>query len=99
MDQVVRPAHSPDSVTVLMEEPQQHYSIIATIEARGETLFDSFDDLRRKLIEEAARIGGDALILGRETTESTLIMTPTGFINSDTRRLAAEVIVFDRRPR
>jgi hypothetical protein len=96
LDQVVRPARSPDSIAVLLEEPQQPYSVIATIESTGETVFDSFNDLRRKMIAEAAQIGGDALILGPESTKSTFIILPTALIKSDRKELTAEVIVFNR---
>ena len=100
LDQVARPARSPDSVMVFQEKPQQQYTVIATINTRGETLFDSFDDLRRRLVVEAAQIGGDAVILVPESTESNLIFLPTGFlIISETRQLAAEIIVFNRRSR
>lgn len=100
MDQVVRPARSAESILVLEEEPQRQYTVIATIETSGKTVFDSFDDLRRRLVAEAAQIGGDALIIGLESTESNLIILPTGFlINSDTKELAARVIVFERRSR
>jgi hypothetical protein len=85
---------------VLEERPQQPYRVIATIETRGGTLFDSFDDLRRRLIVEAAQVGGDAVILKPESTESNVIMLPTGFlVTSETRELAAKVIVYSRRSR
>ena len=96
LDQVVRPARSPDSIAVLLEKPQQPYTVIATIESTGETVFDSFDDVRRKMIVEAAQIGGDALILGPESTKSTFIILPTALIKSDRKELTAEVIVFNR---
>jgi hypothetical protein len=81
---------------VLEEKPQQQYTVIATVEARGETLFDSFDGLRRRLIVEAAKLGGDALILGPKSTPWRFIVTPTALIKSDRRELAAEVIVFSQ---
>ncbi len=96
LDQVVRPARSPDSIMVLQERPQQHYKVIATIETRGEGLFDSFDDLRRRLIVKAAEVGGEALIVGPESTEWRFIHHPAALIRSERKQLAAEVIVFDR---
>ena len=96
LDEFVRPARSPDSVVVLEQKPQCEYTVIAIINLRGETLFDSFDDLRRKLTVEAAKIGGEAVILESESTESNLIILPTGFVNSETKELVAEVIVFSR---
>jgi hypothetical protein len=99
LDQVVRPTQSPDSVTVFLERPQQPHTVIATIKGRGESVFDSFDDIRRRMIVDAAKIGGDALILGPESTKSTFIITPTALIKSDRKELTAEVIVFNRPSR
>jgi hypothetical protein len=96
MDQVVRPARSPDSVTVLLEKPQRPYTVIAVIESDTETVFDSFDDLRRAMVAEAAKLGGEALILGPEATDTDFILTGTAMIQSDKRGLKGEVIVYER---
>ena len=96
MDQIVRPARSPDAVTVLLEKPQRAYTVIAIIESNTETVFDSFDDLRKAMVAEAAKLGGEALILGPEATDSEFILTGTAMIQSDQRRLRGEVIVFER---
>lgn len=94
LDDATRPARPPDSVTVLLEKPQQPYTIIAIIEATGETAFDSFDDLRTEMLAEAARLGGEALILGAETTDSEFIFAGTAMIKSDRRKLTGRVIVY-----
>lgn len=97
LDQVVRPVRSTDSILVFEQDPpQRHYKVIATIEVRGETVFDDFGDLRSRLIEEAAKLGGDAVILGPKETPATFIILPTGLFRSETREIAAEVIVFER---
>jgi hypothetical protein len=96
LDHAARPARSPDSVTVLIEEPQQPYTVIAVVEAKGETAFDSFDDLRKEMIVEAATLGGEALIVGPESTDTKFIFTGIVMIRSDTRNLTGEVIVYDR---
>jgi hypothetical protein len=96
LDQIVRPARSPDSIAVLAERPQQPYTVIATIQSKGESAFDSFDDLRRKMVVEAAQIGGDALILGPESTKSTFLILSPALIKSDRKELTAEVIVYHR---
>jgi hypothetical protein len=95
LDDATRPARSPDSLTVLLEEPQQPYTVIAVIESKAETVFDSFADLREEIIAEAARLGGEALIVGAETTNSEFIFTGTAMIKSDRRRLTGKVIVYD----
>jgi hypothetical protein len=96
LDHAARPARSPDSVAVLIEKPEQSYTVIAVIEAKGESVFDSFDDLRQKLLAEAAKLGGDAVILGQESTDSNFILTGTAMIESDTKKVSGEVIVFTR---
>jgi hypothetical protein len=94
LDQAVRPARSPDSVTVLLEKPEQPYTVIAVIESRGETVFDSFDDLVKGMISEAAGLGGEALILGPKSTDSEFIFAGTAMIKSDRRKMTAQVIVY-----
>ena len=96
LDHAVRPARSPDSVTVLLEKPQQSYTVIAIIESNSETIFDSFDDLRKQMVAEAAKLGGEALILGPESTDSEFIFTGVAMIQSDERILSGEVIVYEQ---
>jgi hypothetical protein len=48
---------------------------------------------------EAAQIGGDALILGPESTKSTFLILSPFLIKSDRKELTAEVIVFNRPSR
>jgi len=94
LDDEVRPARSPDSVALLLESPEAPYTVIAVIESKGKSIFDSFEDLRDEMIEEAARLGGDALVLGGEATDSNFLLTGTAMIQSDTKKLRGEVIVF-----
>ncbi len=94
LDQAARPARSPDSVAVLRETPHQPYTVIAVIEVRGESAFDSFDDLRSAMIAEAARLGGHAVILGPESTDTDFILTGTAMIKSDRRNSSGTVIVY-----
>lgn len=96
LDQAVRPARSPDSVALLRETPRRPYTVIAVVESTGETLFDSFDDLRNEMIVEAAKLGGDALIVGPEMTNTQFIFTGIVMIRSDTRNLTGQVLVYDR---
>ena len=96
LDQSVRPTVSPDSISVLSEKPDQPYAVIAVVKSTGKSAFDSFDDLREQLIVEAARLGGDALIVGTESKSSTPIFNTVGFVMSESKQLDGEVIVFDR---
>jgi len=96
LDHAVRPAISPESVTVLLEAPQQSYTVIAVIEAKAKTVFDSFDDLRDRMVAEAAELGGEGLILGSGSTDTDFVFTGITMIRSDTRQLTGLVIVYDR---
>jgi hypothetical protein len=81
---------------VLVEQPRQPYTVIAVIECNGETVFDGFDDLRRELTIQAARLGGEAVILGPEAIDSEFIFTGIAMIRSDRKKLAGQVIVYDK---
>jgi len=96
VDTTARAPRSPDSVEVLEEAPSRAYTVIATIEAGSDLVFDSFDDLCDEMVAEAAKLGGDALILGLEARDSEFIFTGTAMVQSDTRRLSGEVIVYER---
>ncbi|MDH4045948.1 MAG: hypothetical protein OEW06_15990 [Gemmatimonadota bacterium] len=100
LDPAPRPARSPDSVIVLFEKPDRPYTVLAVVTSSSVAVFDSFDDLRRKMIAEAALLGGDALILKPESTTSTFIHNTVGFVQSDRKETVGEVIVFQdaRRP-
>jgi len=49
-----------------------------------------------EIIVEAAKLGGEAVILGSESTDSEFVFTGTAMIQSDTRKLSGEVIVYGR---
>jgi hypothetical protein len=83
LDQDVRPARAPDSIVVLEEAPEQPYTVIARI-----------DDLRAKIVDEAAQVGGEAVIVGPESKETVFLILPTGMFPNEQKKLAGEVIVF-----
>lgn len=95
LDPVARPALSPDAVTVLLKRPQQPHTVIAVLESTAETVFDSYADLRKEMVSEAAKLGGQALIFGPERTHSEFIFTGLAMIRSDRKRLTGEVIVYE----
>jgi hypothetical protein len=95
-DQDIRPPRPPEMIEVLEETPEKPYTVIAHIECQTDAVFHGVDDLRRKLVEEAAELGGDALILGPASTESQPIILTTGMIMSEEKTLEAEVIIFFR---
>jgi hypothetical protein len=94
LDSQPRPQRQPEAVRVLTEAPDGPYTTIAMVEASTGTVFKGFDDLRRKLIAEAARLGGDAVIIGEEGKESGVLFTGTAQINTEEKKLSGRVIVF-----
>lgn len=96
LDQVLRLPQPADSVVVYLDQPDQPYTVIAVIDASYEGALKNIDDLRRKMIIEAADLGGEALILGAESRESRVIFVPTP-IFFDRKELRGQVITFDRQ--
>ena len=94
LDPDVRPARAPDSIVVFEEAPEQAYTVIARIESQTDTVFKSFDDLRAKIVDQAAELGGEAVIIGTESKETRFIILTTGMFPSEKKKLAGEVIVF-----
>ena len=95
LDQGIRAPRPPETIAVLHEAPEEPHTVIAHIESRSDGVFTEVDDLRARLIDEAARLGGHALILGPESTESQPILLAKGMIYADQTTLAADVIVFN----
>jgi hypothetical protein len=81
-------------VEVLIEAPEQPYTTIAVVEASTGAVFKGFEDLRKKVIAEAARLGGDAVILGEEGKQSGVLFTGTAQINTEEKKLSGRVIVY-----
>ncbi len=90
LDTTLRPRTHPDSVRLIAQEPQQPYTVIALVSARAELIFGRARD---RLIKEAARLGGDAVLL------DTGSLTRVGGDNSERQQLTGKVIVFNREPR
>ena len=94
LDEVSRPQRSPGEVQLLTVEPDRPFTVIATIESKAKDAFSGFDDLRQKLVAEAEKLGGEAIILGEEGTDPTMLITATGQIHSDQKKLTGRVIVY-----
>lgn len=94
LDEDVRPPQPPESVAVLLEQPDQPYKVIAVLESSVDGALKGFDDLRREMIAEAAQLGGDALILGPESRKTEVMFVPTP-IFYDKMKLTGEVIAFN----
>ena len=94
LDPDVRPARTPDTIVVFEEAPERPYTVIARVESRSNTVFKGFDDLRATIVNQAAQLGGEAVIVGPESKETEFIILPTGMITSERKKLVAQVIIF-----
>jgi hypothetical protein len=64
LDTTPRQAKAPDSIKVIAAQPQRPFETIATWTGSEQSSFDSTTiSLRRRAVDEAARIGADAVIL------------------------------------
>ena len=94
LDEVARPPQPAESVAVLTQEPDEPYTVIAVLESSVDGALKGFDDLRSTMIDEAAQLGGDALILGPEAKTTGVIFVPTPLF-FDEMKLTGQVITFD----
>src|SRR5262245_4287254 len=96
VDPPPRPFRSPADVAVILEEPTRPYESIAMVEVSGN--WASLARMGRRLAKEAARLGGDAVIITRRSTQSGSTLVPVGdsFLALDTSdsRLIGKVIVY-----
>jgi len=100
LDSIHRPAKSPEDVQLLLEQPPVPFTAIALIEVSDQGWGLSLETLRRKLVVEAGKLGGDAVILSRRTTDAGAVLMPVGnqfwavpFTESG---LVGQVVVFAR---
>jgi hypothetical protein len=93
LDQTLRPRTHPDSVRLIAQEPQQPYTVIALLSVRVDPFLGSQDDGRKRLLKEAARLGGDAVLLG---AGSLTRVGTGGEYGGSQLLLTGKVIVFDR---
>jgi hypothetical protein len=98
LDPSPRTATHPDSVAVLLEEPKQAYRPIALIEVSDQAWGMSLESLAKKMRTEAAKRGGDAVIIGSKTTEGSTVIVPIGntWYAGTEKKLVGKVIVFVR---
>lgn len=85
------PFHAREAVPILLDEPKQPYRSIALVEVTGE-LGASLQRMGRRLATEAAKLGGDAVLVTKRTgVTATLLVSGDSFSDS---RLLGKVIVY-----
>jgi hypothetical protein len=94
LDETIRPQTQPDSVRLIAQEPKQPYTVIALVSVMPDAQGGgSQDGARKRLLKEAARLGGDAVLMG---TGSLTRVGTGGEYGGTALLLTGKVIVFDR---
>jgi hypothetical protein len=86
-----------EDVLVIAERPSRPHLVIASLTAEGEARGLSRDELVAALRREAARLGGDALLVYAETNTNQFVAAGVLIGNAPTireRRVLADVVVF-----
>jgi len=92
------PARLPDSVAVFLEEPTRPYRAIALVEVSDQSWGLSLETLAKRMRLEAGKLGGDAVIIGSQSTESGAVIVPIGNMwyagATKEKKLVGKVIIF-----
>jgi hypothetical protein len=83
LDTSLRPQTSPQSIRLIAQEPTRPFAVVAIVSAHGD-----METARQRLIKEAARLGGHAVLLDN----SSLTRIPDR--ESTEQQITGKVIVF-----
>jgi hypothetical protein len=99
LDDVRRPPRPPQAVQLLLDQPTRPFRAIALIEVSDEGWGLSLETLRRKLTQEAAKLGGDAVVLTRRSSQAGTVLMPVGSswyaANITESGLVGQVIIYE----
>jgi hypothetical protein len=104
LEQQRREPTKPSDVQVFLDEPARPYTAIAMVQASDQGWGLSLEALKTKMVEKAATLGGDAVIMGQQSNQGggTYFM-PIGNmwygVNASVTKLAGKIVVIDRDPR
>jgi hypothetical protein len=98
LDNSVRAPTAQSDVAVLVEEPSRPYSVIAMVEVSDQGWDFSLEDLKQTMLKEAAALGGDAVIVGTDTSLSGTDFVPIGNtvfgVGEVEKKLIGKVVVY-----
>jgi hypothetical protein len=83
LDTSLRPQTSPQSIRLIAQEPARPFAVVAIVSARGDII-----SARQRLIKEAARLGGHAVLLDNGS------LTRIGGDEGTEQQITGKVIVF-----
>jgi hypothetical protein len=78
LDNAIRPATDVAAVELLLEDPPREYVAIALINVTDQGWGMRLEDLRKRLVSEAAKLGGDAVILSHQEDVAGAVLVPVG---------------------
>ena len=100
LDSVAREPSDPESVHLLLEEPDSPYVAIALIEVSDDGWGLDLEGLRDRLTREAAELGGEAVILSMRSDDAGAVMMPVGdqfwAVPVEEKTLTGQVIIYQR---
>lgn len=98
LDSTARAPTLHSDVAVLVEEPSRPYTAIAMVEVSDQGWGFGLEELKQKILKEAAALGGDAVILGTEASLSGTDFAPIGDtifgVDDVEKKLIGKVIVY-----
>jgi hypothetical protein len=83
LDPSLRPQTSPQSIRLIAQEPTRPYLVVAIVSTRG-----AVDEARHRLIKEAARLGGHAVLFDSSS------LTRIGGDETQQPQLTGKIIVY-----
>ena len=83
LDTSLRPQTSPQSIRLIAQEPTRPFAVVAIVSARGDIV-----TARQRLIKEAARLGGHAVLLDNSS------LTRISDRESTEQQITGKVIVY-----
>ena len=88
LDPTLRPETVPSAIQLLGQEPTRPYKVIAIVSARSPGVGEDLAEARKRLLKEAAKLGGHAVLFDNSS------VTSVGGDNSERQQLTGKVIVF-----
>lgn len=98
LDNTDRAPASLSDVVVLIEEPSRPYSVIAMVEVSDQGWDLSLEELKQSMLNQAAALGGDAVIVGISSSKSGAAFVPIGNmyygVDQFEKKLLGKVVVY-----
>jgi hypothetical protein len=98
LDSTARAPTLQSDIAVLVEETSRPYTAIAMVEVSDQGWGFGLEELKQKILKEAAALGGDAVILGTEASLSGTDFVPIGDtifgVDDVEKKLIGKVIVY-----